>query len=189
MGRYSRSRTPDAPLLRAVHATDGQIGSYALVGAFSLLSAALVSGSTVGEWVKLGFITPALIATVLIVGFGPRRRVVDDPSERPSDVDVATEEQSRRLAALHLAVLGVVAVSLVIVSGAKGALVMFAISAAHVVALTVLRWRLRRLELRLGAPIYQRLRAAIWREPLWAYRDPGHGNPEIAAALGRSGVT
>lgn len=188
MGRYSRSRTPDAPLVRATTAADGQIGSYVLVGAGSLIAAALLSGATLGEWVKLGFITPAIIATCLIALFGPRRRVTAEPVERPVDVALATVDQIRRLNQLHLSVLIAVAAALVVMWEAEGALVMFAISAAHVVALLVLRWRLRWRERRIDAPLYQRLRAAIWREPLWAYREPGHGDPEVAAALGRSGA-
>lgn len=188
MGRYSRTTTPDAPLLRASVAADRQIGSYVVTGGLTLFVVALWSESTLREWVELGFITPAVIATVLIVLFGPRRRVVAAPAERPAEVELATGDQIRRLGQLHLSVLLIVAVGLFWGGGAKGGLVMFAISAAHVVALVVLRWRLRRLERRLGAPVYQRLRAGIWREPLWAYRDPGHGDPEIAAALGRTGA-
>lgn len=180
---------PDAPLLRASAAADGQIGSFAFVGALALLAAALMSsGASLAEWVKLGFITPGIIAAFLIVLFGPRRRVTAPPVERPGAVVLATEEQRKRLSQLHLSVLVIVAAVLIWFGGAKGSLVMVAISAAHVVALVVLRWRLRRLERRLGAPLLQRLRAGIWREPLWAYREPGHGDPEIAAALGQSGA-
>lgn len=188
MGRYASTRTPDAPLLRATAAADGQIGSFLVVGAISLIAAALLSGTTLAEWVKLGFITPSIIAAFLIAVFGPRRRVTAAPSERPAEAELAADDQIRRLNQLHLSVLIVVLAGLVFFYRSSGALVMLAISAAHVVALVVLRWRLRRLERRLDAPLYQRLRAAIWREPLWAFRDPGHGDPEIAAALGRTGA-
>lgn len=185
MGRYARSRTPDGPLVRATVAASTQISSYALVAAGSVLVVAVTSEATLAEWVRLGFVTPAIMAAFLIVVFGPRRRIVAEPVERPVDVQVASADEIRRLARSHLAVLTIIAVGLLLVGGAKGVLVMLAIGAAHVVALAVLRGRLRRCERRLDAPVYQRLRAGIWREPLWVYRDPGHGDPQVAAALGR----
>ena len=188
MARGTRDALPTAPLVRATRAADRKRGTYVLVAAGSLLTAAVMSGESLADWVKLGFITPGIIATALILVSRPKRRVVGGPEARPSGVELATDEQARRLESFHLAVLIAVAAGLVWLWGAEGALVMLAIGVAHLVALTVLRWRLGRLERRLDAPVYQRLGPGIWREPLRAYRDPDLGDPEMAAALGRRGA-
>lgn len=187
MARGRRDRLHDAPLVRARRAAERKRATFLLVGALSLVTAAVLSGTTLAEWVKLGFITPGVITVALILGSGPAGRVVGDAQPRPAGVELALDAAAVRLEALHLAVLVAVWAGLVFVAEADGSLVMFAISAAHVVALTVLAFRLERVERCLDAPVYQRLRPGIWREPLWAYRDPDHGDPEIAAALGRSG--
>lgn len=178
------SSLPDAALVRARRAVRLQLSAYLAAAAIAVLGSAARSGTELADWIGFGLISPLVIAALLSFFGRPRRRVQGEPSERPGDARVATPAQETRLARAVFAVLVGVAVVLA-VFGRQSVLVIAAVGLAHAIALTLLDLRLARLERRLGAVLYQRLSAGIWRERLYPLREPGEGDPELLAALGR----